>query len=46
MALQQLDPQAKVQIDRQRSSVRVDSEQPRDLLVQAITEEGHQVAPG
>jgi copper chaperone len=46
MALQQLDPQAKVEIDRQRSSVRVDSEQPRDLLVQAITEEGHQVAPG
>ena len=44
-ALQQLDPQAKVDIDRLRSSVRVDSNQPRDRLVQAITEEGYAVAP-
>ena len=44
-ALQQLDPQAKVLIDRLRSSVRVDSSQPRDRLVQAITEEGYAVAP-
>ncbi len=44
-ALLQIDPQAKVQIDRQRSSVRVDSEQQRDKLVQAIAEEGYQVAP-
>lgn len=44
-ALQQLDPQAKVHIDRLRSSVRVDSSQPRDRLVQAITEEGYTVAP-
>ena len=44
-ALQQLDPQAKVHIDRLRSSVRVDSSQPRDRLVQAITEEGYPVAP-
>ncbi len=44
-ALQQLDPQAKVDIDRLRSSVRVDSSQPRDRLVQAITEEGYAVAP-
>ena len=43
--LQQLDPQAKVDIDRLRSSVRVDSSQPRDRLVQAITEEGYAVAP-
>jgi hypothetical protein len=34
-----------VQIDRQRSSVQVDSEQPRDKLAQAIAEEGYQVAP-
>jgi copper chaperone len=44
-ALLQMDPQAKVQIDRQRSSVQVDSEQPRDKLAQAIAEEGYQVAP-
>ena len=44
-ALQQLDPQAKVDIDRLRSSVRVDSSQPRDRLVQAISEEGYAVAP-
>jgi copper chaperone len=44
-ALQQLDPQAKVDIDRLRSSVRIDSSQPRDRLVQAITEEGYAVAP-
>ncbi|MEN9769940.1 MAG: hypothetical protein RLZZ180_1570 [Pseudomonadota bacterium] len=44
-ALLQIDPQAKVQIDRQRSSVQVDSEQPRDKLAQAIAEEGYQVAP-
>jgi copper chaperone len=44
-ALLQIDPQAKVQIDRQRSSVQVDCEQPRDKLAQAIAEEGYQVAP-
>ena len=44
-ALLQIDPQAKVQIDRQCSSVQVDSEQPRDKLAQAIAEEGYQVAP-
>ncbi len=44
-ALLQIDPQAKVQIDRQRSSVQVDSKQPRDKLAQAIAEEGYQVAP-
>ena len=44
-ALQQLDPQAKVHIDRLRSSVQIDSSQPRDRLVQAITEEGYTVAP-
>lgn len=44
-ALQQLDPQAEVHIDRLRSSVRVDSSQPRDRVVLAITEEGYAVAP-
>ena len=41
----QIDPQAKVHIDRLRSSVQIDSSQPRDRLVQAITEEGYTVAP-
>ena len=45
-ALQQLDPQAKVEINRASSSVRVDSEQPRQELARAITDEGYQVAPG
>ena len=44
-AVQQLDPQASVQIDRAASQVRVHSAQPRAALAAAIAEEGYQVAP-
>lgn len=43
-ALQQLDPQAQVRIDRAQNRVDVDSTQPREALAAAITEEGYQVA--
>lgn len=43
-ALQQLDPQAQVRIDRTQNRVDVDSTQPRDALAAAIAEEGYQVA--
>jgi copper chaperone len=43
-AIQQLDPQAQVQIDRLQNRVEVDSAQPRETLAQAIAEEGYAVA--
>lgn len=43
-ALKQVDPQAEVSIDRGANRVDVQSEQPRDVLAQAITEEGYAVA--
>ena len=43
-ALQQLDPQAQVKIDRSQNRVDVQSEQPREALAQAIAEEGYAVA--
>ncbi|MBE2263517.1 MAG: heavy-metal-associated domain-containing protein [Burkholderiaceae bacterium] len=43
-ALQQLDPQAEVRIDRASNKVEVNSEQPRDALARAIAEEGYAVA--
>ncbi len=43
-ALQQLDPQAQVSIDRTQNRVQVDSIQPRDALAKAIAEEGYTVA--
>lgn len=43
-ALQQLDPQAQVRIDRAQNRVDVDSTQPREALAAAITEEGYAVA--
>jgi copper chaperone len=43
-ALLQADPQAQVQIDRAQNLVRVASEQPREKLAEAITEEGYAVA--
>jgi copper chaperone len=43
-ALQTLDPQAQVRIDRTQNRVEVDSEQPRAALAAAITEEGYRVA--
>ena len=43
-ALLALDPQAKVVIDRTQNKVQVDSEQPREVLAKAMTEEGYRVA--
>ena len=44
-AIQQLDPQAQVRIDRAQNRVDVDSTQPREALAAAIAEEGSAVAP-
>ncbi|HMZ87045.1 MAG TPA: heavy-metal-associated domain-containing protein [Giesbergeria sp.] len=44
-AIQQLDPQAQVRIDRVQNRVDVDSTQPREALAAAIAEEGYQVTP-
>ena len=44
-AIQQLDPQAQVRIDRAHNRVDVDSSQPREALAAAIAEEGYQVTP-
>lgn len=43
-ALQQLDPQAQVAIDRAQNRVQVESTQPREKLAAAIAEEGYAVA--
>ena len=43
-AVQQLDPQAQVKIDRTANRVDVDSTQPRETLAKAIAEEGYVVA--
>jgi copper chaperone len=43
-AILQLDPSAQVQIDRAQGKVDIDSAQPRDVLAQAIAEEGYQVS--
>ena len=43
-AIQQVDPQAQVQIDRMQNRVQVDSAQPRETLAHAIAEEGYAVA--
>lgn len=42
-ALQQVDPQAQVVIDRTQNRVQVESNQPREALAKAITEEGYAV---
>jgi copper chaperone len=42
-ALQQVDPQAQVQIDRTQNHVQVESTHSREALVHAITEEGYAV---
>ncbi len=42
-ALKQVDPQAEVSIDRSANKVEVQSQQPRELLVKAIVEEGYEV---
>ena len=43
-ALVRLDPQAKVSIDRSTKEVKVNSQQPRSELAQAVEEEGYSVA--
>ena len=43
-ALQQLDPQAQVQVDLAGKKVEVESAQPRQALAQAIAAEGYAVA--
>ena len=43
-AIRSVDPQAQVTIDRARQSVDVSSDQPREALQHAITEEGYAVA--
>ena len=42
-ALMQLDPQAKVAVDRTQNKVEVDSAQSRDALANAIADEGYKV---
>ena len=43
-AIQRLDAQAKVEIDRTSGKVQVQSEQPRESVAHAIADEGYQVA--
>ena len=43
-AVQRLDPQALVTIDRAQQKVVVVSEQPRERLAHAISEEGYRVS--
>jgi len=43
-AVQQVDPQAQVLIDRTQNRVQVESSQPREALARAIAEEGYAVA--
>lgn len=42
-ALQQIDPDAQVLIDRSQNRVQVESSQPREALAHAIAEEGYAV---
>jgi copper chaperone len=42
-ALQRVDPQAEVRIDRSHNRVEVRSEQPREVLAKAIADEGYTV---
>jgi copper chaperone len=43
-AIQSVDPQAQIQIQRTLNKVEVQSLQPRDALAKAISEEGYAVA--
>jgi copper chaperone len=43
-AIQQLDPLARVHIDRSQNRVEVASDKPRESLAEAIVEEGYAVA--
>lgn len=42
-AVQSVDPQAQVKIDRPAGKVEVQSSQPRDAIARAIAEEGYEV---
>jgi copper chaperone len=42
-ALMTLDPHAQITIDRSQNKVQVDSEQPREKLMNAIVDEGYRV---
>ncbi len=44
-AVQSVDPQAKVIIDRPAGKVQVQSNEPREAIARAIAEEGYQVTP-
>jgi len=44
-AIKLLDPQAVVRIDRSQNRVEVTTEQPREVVAEAIREEGYSVAP-
>ena len=43
-AIQDADPQAQVKIDRAQNKVEIESTQAREVLAQAIAEEGYAVA--
>ena len=43
-AVQRIDPKAQVAINRSAQEVKVNSEQPRQAIAQAITEEGYEVS--
>jgi copper chaperone len=43
-AVQSVDPQAQVKIDRPTGKVEVESAQPREAIARAIAEEGYEVA--
>lgn len=43
-AVKTVDPQAEVKIDRTTGKVEVQSDQPREALIAAITEEGYAAA--
>ena len=43
-AVQQVDPDAQVRIDRASGKVEIESTQPREALAAAIAEEGYTVA--
>lgn len=43
-AVKTLDPQAEVRIDRAAGKVEVQSEQPREAIIAAISEEGYATA--
>lgn len=44
-AITELDPQAQVKVDRSTNHVEVESAQSREVLAQAIADEGYAVAP-